>query len=179
MLKFTETKINGCILITPDVKTDNRGNFVKVYNQSIFSQNDITSPFKEIYYSVSGKNVLRGMHFQTPPADGGKMVCCMTGSVMDIILDIRKQSPTFGQYLTFDLSADKPEMIYMAPGLAHGFYVTCENATLIYYVTAEYSPDNDKGILWNSFNAPWPDKMPVISERDKSFPCFSEYLSPF
>ena len=179
MLKFTETRLKGCLIITPDVKTDNRGNFVKIYNQTVFTQHSLTAPFKEIYYSVSGRNVLRGMHFQTPPADGGKMVCCMDGNVQDVILDIRKQSPTYGQYVTFELAAEKPEIIYMEPGLAHGFYVKSESATLIYYVTAEYAPDNDKGIHWDSFNAPWTCRTPVISERDKSFPRFSEYETPF
>jgi dTDP-4-dehydrorhamnose 3,5-epimerase len=158
---------------------DKRGSFVKLFNHSFFGQNGIKALFKEIYYSVSANNVLRGMHFQTPPADGGKMILCTEGNVMDVILDIRKRSPTFGKYLTFDLTPEKSEMIYMESGLAHGFYVKSENATLIYYVSAEYAPDNDKGIRWDSFNAPWPCCTPVISERDKSFPRFSDYETPF
>ena len=179
MFEIIETEIKGCFHIKPRVKIDARGCLIKVFNATYFEKTGIHLNFKEVFYTLSDRNVMRGMHFQVPPCDGGKIVYCLAGDVVDVILDIRKSSPTFGKYKVFELSSKTSDIVYMEAGLAHGFFVKSNRAILMYHSTFEYSSTCDKGLLWNSFGAPWPTKEPVLSSRDKSFPKFFEYESPF
>jgi dTDP-4-dehydrorhamnose 3,5-epimerase len=101
------------------------------------------------------------------------------GQVLDAVVDIRRGSPTYGQFVTFDLNAKQANMIYITPGLAHGFYVISESATLIYKVTTVYAPRHDTGIRWDSLGIPWPTQQPLISERDSQLPTLSNFENPF
>lgn len=135
--------------------------------------------FPEEYYSVSHKNVLRGMHFQSPPKEHTKLVYCVFGEVIDAVVDLRIGSPAYGKFELFDLSAEKANIIYISPGLAHGFYVVSEKAILLYKVSTMYSPEYDTGIHWNSVSIPWPNKTPIVSQRDDKLSPFLEFRSPF
>jgi len=169
MFEIESTNIEGCKLITPDIHSDERGCFTKIYHNELFIKYGLESDFKEEYYTISKKNVLRGLHFQLPPHEHVKLVHCISGKVMDVVVDLRNGSKTYGKYEAFELSDQNKQMIYIPKGLAHGFYVLSSSSTLLYKVTSVYSPEHDRGILWNSLDIPWPNNDPIISHRDSSF----------
>jgi dTDP-4-dehydrorhamnose 3,5-epimerase len=179
MFEKKPTPIPGCFEIQPRVFDDERGRFVKVFHEDAFRQLDLHTDFAEEYYSVSRRGVIRGLHFQTPPMDHVKLVYCTHGEVLDVVLDLRVGSPTFGQVATFTLSASKGNYVYLPKGLAHGFCVLSETATLVYKVSTVYAAEHDSGVLWNSIDLDWPTHNPILSERDRSFKPFSEFDSPF
>ncbi len=169
----------GCFELQPKAFEDARGRFVKVFHEQEFTAEGLEHNFAEEYYSVSHKLVIRGMHFQLPPMDHVKMVYCVEGEVMDAVVDLRVDSPTYGQYALFDLSAAKANSIYIPKGMAHGFCVRSDRAVMVYKVSSVYSPEHDSGVLWNSIGIPWPLEQPCISDRDKSLPALSDFKSPF
>jgi dTDP-4-dehydrorhamnose 3,5-epimerase len=179
MFKIKELGIKGCFEIQLNKLTDFRGSFVKTFHAEEFKTNNLNYIFNEEFYSVSKRNVLRGFHFQTPPMDCEKVVYCALGQVLDVILDIRQGSSTYGKVISIDLSASKSNSLYIPRGLAHAFFVISDSATMIYKTSKVYSAINDSGILWNSVDFTWPINTPILSERDKLFPRFSEYKSPF
>jgi len=179
VFKLQETGISGCFEIACQLFKDERGSFVKTFHLGGFSDLGLATRFAEEYYSVSRKNVLRGLHFQLPPMDHEKLVYCLSGTVLDVVLDIRIDSPTFGEHRMIELSADKGNMVYMPRGIAHGFMVTSDHAVMQYKVTSVYSPDHDAGILWNSAGIQWPVTSPVVSARDSAFPAFMDFTTPF
>ena len=125
------------------------------------------------------KKVLRGLHFQIPPHAHQKLVYCLIGEVIDVAVDLRINSPTYGQYDCINLSSRKRNGIFIDIGLAHGFYTKSESAILLYNVSTEHSPALDSGIRWDSVGIPWGDDKPIISKRDQEFDCFDKFLSPF
>lgn len=173
------TEIPGCCEVLPKIFRDERGLFVKTFHHDFFVEKGLEARFVEEYYSTSQRGVLRGLHFQLPPQDHIKLVYCVCGEVMDVVVDLRVGSPSYGKCQTIFLSAQAANMLYIPAGLAHGFYVTSESATMMYKVTTVYSPEHDAGILWNSVDVAWPDAHPIISERDRGFIPFSEFESPF
>lgn len=177
--KIAKTTLHGCFELTPSVHKDERGIFVKTFHCEEFKEHGLETDFKEEYYSVSRKNVLRGLHFQRPPHDHVKLVYCVCGEVFDAVLDLRKNSPTYGKYAAFEISAAKGNMLYVPKGLAHGFYALSDGAVMMYKVSTVYSPMHDSGILWNSVGIPWPTDRPIISRRDSLFEPFSAIASIF
>ncbi len=178
-MKISPTKISGCYHLQPRVFQDERGRFVKAFHEGLFREHGLETCFVEDYYSVSRRGCLRGLHFQSPPVQHAKLVYCVSGAVLDAVVDIRLDSPTYGQFETFELRAEEGDMIYLTAGLAHGFYTLEENSILIYKVSSVYSPSHDVGILWNSVGIPWPDHAPLLSQRDRTFPPLSHFQSPF
>ena len=178
-MKINATKIPGCYEISIDVFNDIRGNFVKTFQHTKYCELGLDTCFCEEYYTVSYKNVLRGLHFQTPPRDHTKLVYCSFGNILDVVVDLRIGSPTYGEFELFELSAETANLLYIPSGLAHGFYVLSDIAIMMYKVTSEYSPLHDSGILWNSISVPWPSRNPIMSDRDKSFLPFYNFVSPF
>lgn len=178
-LDIKQTKIPGCFELFPEILRDERGFFVKTFHEDMFRKNGLRAHFSEEYFTFSHRGVLRGLHFQMPPMDHVKLVCCVYGKVFDAVVDLRANSPNFGDFETFELSADKSNMIYIPEGLAHGFYVRSETAIMSYKVTTVYSPQHDAGLLWNSVNIPWPCDNPVISDRDSELTCIKYFNSPF
>lgn len=178
-MEIRATTIPECYEIIPNAFHDNRGSFVKIFHQEIFRGHQLNTEFAEEYYSISHQNVLRGLHFQLPPMDHIKMVFCLLGHVIDVVVDLRMGSPTYGKYETFELSADKANIIYIPKGLAHGFYVTSQTAILMYKVSTVYQRELDTGIHWNSAGIPWPTQNPIVSTRDQEFQSLSEFESPF
>ena len=173
------TPFEGCFELLPIVRKDSRGSFVKTFHIDAFVELGLETDFKEEYHSESVKNVLRGMHFQTPPADHVKLVSCTAGAVKDVVVDLRKNSATFGKHCVFELTAEKNNMLYIPKGLAHGFLTLSERATMVYKVTSVYSPEHDKGVLWSSCGIDWQCDTPILSERDKKHPSLAEFDSPF
>jgi dTDP-4-dehydrorhamnose 3,5-epimerase len=177
--ELKKTKIAGLFEVIQQPFYDERGSFVKKYHEDIFKENDLETNFKEQYYSISKKGVFRGFHFQTPPEDHVKLVYCLQGEVVDIVIDIRKNSPTYGQYVTFELSGEKGNSVYIPKGCAHGFYVNSEEAILVYNVSTVYSPQHDAGIHWSSIKHPVLNSDMIISERDNQFSSLENFDSPF
>jgi dTDP-4-dehydrorhamnose 3,5-epimerase len=182
-MKLEPTSIPGCYQFACPVHADPRGTFVKAFRRSQFGRADLETDFREVFWTSSGENVLRGMHLQLPGpasmAPESKLVYCVAGSVMDVALDLRRGSPTFGKYDIVELSAEAGNACFLPSGVAHGFYVRRAPAVMVYHVTSEYVPELDAGIAWDSFGAPWPTHTPVLSERDASLPPLSQFESPF
>lgn len=178
-MRFIETKISGLFIIEPRVIPDNRGLFVKVFNDSMFREAGCAFDLKESYYSISNKDVIRGMHFQTPPHDHVKVVYVSLGSVTDVVLDIRKNSPTFGKYFSMQLDDAERKMLYIPKGCAHGFKSLTDGTIMTYMQTTGYAPDNDCGISYSSFGFDWGTDSPVVSDRDRNFVALDSFKSPF
>lgn len=176
---LNEIKIPGCFLIKPKVFKDARGAFVKVFNEHCFKDCGLMTDFREQYYSISAQGVVRGLHFQLPPHDHAKLVYCTSGEVFDAVVDLRKGSPTYGEFYTTVLTAGQGEMLYIPSGLAHGFCVLSESVTMVYNVTSVYCASHDAGVRWDSMGIPWPSARYMLSERDRRLPVFSKFNSPF
>ena len=178
-LRLVETTIPGCYELQARQLSDDRGTFVKTYHREWFQSLGLRTDWVEQYYSVSKPGVVRGLHFQLPPHDHAKLVYCISGRVLDVALDLRKGSPTYGEHIRRELSAEKSNMLYLPAGLAHGFSTYGEPATLVYNVTSVYHPASDTGIRWDSAGIKWPHKKPKVSDRDQGFAGFSDFCSPF
>jgi dTDP-4-dehydrorhamnose 3,5-epimerase len=177
-MKFQGLAIEGCYLINNFVSNDNRGTFVKTFHGEEFQRMGLQTEFKESYYSLSHQNVIRGMHFQTPPYEHDKLVYVTQGDILDIVLDIRKTSKTFGQSISVQLNALN-DSIYIPKGCAHGFLTLSSEAIVVYNVSTVYNPSADSGILWDSFDFDWKISNPIISKRDSSFESFKSFKSLF
>ncbi|NQT23846.1 dTDP-4-dehydrorhamnose 3,5-epimerase [candidate division KSB1 bacterium] len=178
-MKIQETKIAGCYLLELNILNDARGSFIKTYHEPTFGALGLETKFDEEYYSISRKGVLRGLHFQAPPHDHTKIINCSQGEVFDVVLDLRKYSTTYGEYQSFILNGSDARMLYLSPGLAHGFYVISDEATVTYKVTTVYDHDYDTGVRWDSAAIEWPDNNPIISDRDRNLPHFNDFTTPF
>lgn len=178
-MKVEETFISGLKIIYLNRFTDLRGDFVKVFNQNYFIENGLETDFRESYYSISAKNVIRGMHFQTPPEAHTKIVYLNSGKILDVVLDIRSESPTFGRYFSIELTTDNPLLLYIPKGCAHGFLSREENSMITYLQTTCYNSVNDTGIRYDSFGMNWNNETSILSERDLAFPTLNTFNSPF
>jgi dTDP-4-dehydrorhamnose 3,5-epimerase len=179
-MNMEPTTISGCFEIIPKILADDRGSFIKTFHRDLFEQQGLEVDWREEYFSTSRKGVLRGLHFQLPPHDHTKLVYCTSGEVMDVVLDVRIGSPSYGKHAMFLLSGTTAHLIYIPKGCAHGFYTLSEQATMMYKVSTVYAPDHDAGLLWSSAGIPWPVDNPILSDRDKAFPTFSDFTTnPF
>jgi dTDP-4-dehydrorhamnose 3,5-epimerase len=178
-MEIENTYIEGLKLIHPNHFVDPRGSFLKIFNFDIFKENHLATDFKESYFSVSNKNVIRGMHFQIPPFDHTKIVYISQGEVLDVVLDIRKKSPTFGQYFQIRITADNPIIIYIPAGFAHGYLSKLDGTIVNYLQTSVYNKESDTGIKYDSFGMDWEVENPIVSKRDISFISFSDFNSDF
>lgn len=158
---------------------DARGSFVKTFHETTLKEAGIDFTLWESYFSLSKKDVIRGMHFQTPPHQHAKIVFCPQGAILDVIVDLRKGSPTYGQYYAQELSGANHKAYYIPEGFAHGFKALTDDAMTYYLVSSEYSQQHDTGILYNSFGMDWGMDAPVLSARDLSFGTLGEFESPF
>jgi len=164
------TQLDGVFEIENKVFEDHRGKFVKTFHEDAFKSHGLEYDFKESFYSVSKKNVLRGMHFQLPPHDHAKLVYVTDGEILDVAVDIRKNSPTFGEYFSTKLSSGNAKSLYMSKGFAHGFLTLSNSATVTYLTTTIHAPEHDSGIRWDSFGFDWWGcDNPIISNRDEAF----------
>ena len=178
-MNAVETGIPGCLVVEPNIAEDYRGCFIKTFHRDIFVEMGITSEWREQYYTVSKKNVLRGMHFQIPPHDHDKLVTCISGKVLDVILDLRKKSTNYRKVISVPLSANNPRLVYIPRGLAHGFLSLTDNGVMLYNTSTVYSPSHDAGIRWSSIGFDWPCRDPIVSERDQQHPSLKDFSNPF
>jgi dTDP-4-dehydrorhamnose 3,5-epimerase len=169
---FKNLTVPDIILIEPKKFPDDRGFFMETYKHSDFARNGIREYFVQDNYSRSSRGVLRGLHYQRNPDAQGKLVQCLKGRIFDVAVDIRKGSPTFGNWAGIELSEENNLMLYVPPAFAHGFIVLSEAADVLYKCTKEYAPDSDRGIIWNDpdIHIQWPVKEPVLADKDKRHP---------
>ena len=177
-MKVLPTELDGVFVLKPNVFEDARGCFVKTYHEGLFESCGIRFVPKEEFFSVSRKNVLRGMHFQQPPAAHGKLVYCPVGRVLDVVLDLRSTAKG-ARCISRELSSENREMLFIPIGCAHGFLALEDNSMMVYQTSTVHSPPHDAGVLWNSFGFDWPVKNPILSERDQKFPALRDFQSPF
>jgi dTDP-4-dehydrorhamnose 3,5-epimerase len=169
---FQETKIPEVILIKPKIFHDERGFFMETYKESEFNSYGIKESFVQDNHSKSSKNVLRGLHFQTTPKAQGKLVRVIQGTAWDVAVDLRKGSPDFLKWVSFELSDKNNHMVYIPPGFAHGFVTLTDTVHLVYKCTAEYDSKCDSGVRYDDkeIGISWPIHNPVVSVKDKSLP---------
>jgi len=175
---YQSTEISGLYEITPKILCDERGCFVKTFHFEEFSKAGIHFIPREEFFSISSKGVLRGMHFQNPPADHSKLIYCIRGEVLDVVVDLRK-GIGYGKVISRELDAIKKTMLLVPRGCAHGFLAKSDSATVVYVTDKEYHPELDSGILWDSITYQWPVAPKTISKRDLSFCKLAEFDSPF
>ena len=180
MIKIT-TSVPDVFVIKPDVFEDNRGYFFETFNQEKITELGIQYNFVQDNESLSAKNVLRGLHFQKPPFEQGKLVRVIKGGVLDVAVDIRKNSPYYGKWVSQELTEQNKLLMWIPPGFAHGF-VTLEDQTIFSYkCTGFYNHDSEQVISWNDPNIgiEWMINNPVLSERDINGIHFNNFISPF
>jgi len=158
---------------------DERGWFIKSFQDTFFEEKNIRFELRESYFSISRKNVIRGMHFQLPPFQHHKIVFCPQGAILDVMLDLRKDSPSFGRHFAIELSAQNHQAVFIPEGFAHGFLALTDNAMTYYLVSSSYRKEYDTGIRWDSFGMSWPATAPLISARDQSFAPLAGFQTPF
>ena len=174
-MKFIESLLKGVFIIEQDVHKDTRGAFVKNFQREEFQHWGLECDFRESYYTRSKEDVIRGMHFQAPPHDHGKLVTVIQGTIVDVILDLRKSSPTFKQFIAIELPRENRRSIYIPRGCAHGFGVLSDTAIAFYMTTTQYAPEHDRGVRHDSFGYDWGINQPIMSERDKSLTVLGEF----
>ena len=182
-MNYIQTKISGVITIEPKVFGDDRGYFFESFNKQSFEENIGKIDFVQDNESKSVRGVLRGLHFQAPPFSQSKLVRCVLGEVLDVAVDIRKGSPTYGEHVAVLLSEKNKRQLFIPRGFAHGFVVLSESAVFQYKVDNVYSPEHDGGILWNdsALNIDWmiKDSDVLLSAKDKVQPLLSQLTNPF
>ncbi len=179
MFQIVQTSLPGLAVLQPRIFLDLRGSFVKTFHAGLFRELGIEFHPVEEFFSVSRKHVVRGMHFQLPPEDHAKLVYCVTDRVLDVVVDLRKVAPTYGQTFTRELSAENRELLFIPCGFAHGFLSLEDNTILVYLADTVHAPKFDVGIHWKSFGFDWSVVDPVLSERDRRLPKLTEFSSPF
>ena len=178
-MKIVRTIFDDVKVIEPFRHADDRGEFVKPFHVGQLSELGIELDVKEEFFSTSTKNVVRGLHFQMPPHAHQKLVYCIEGSVMDVVLDLRKDSPHYGKSQGVELSELNRLMIHIPIGFAHGFMSLTDRSCLVYKTDCVYEPDSDAGILWSSIAYDWGIKVPLLSDRDKTFQGLADFTTPF
>jgi len=173
-MKVTETPLQGLLVIEPTVFKDSRGFFYESFQHQRYHEHSIPAMVQD-NISRSEKNTLRGLHYQLPHAQG-KLVSVIRGSVWDVAVDIRKSSPTFGQWFGTVLNDEEHKQLYIPPGFAHGFCVISDDADILFKCTAYYSPTTEQGIIWNdpALKITWPTATPVLSDKDKKYHTLQE-----
>jgi len=181
-MKLTKTKLPGVVVIEPQVFTDSRGFFMESYNYKKLRECGIDISFLQDNHSLSVEaGVLRGLHYQLHPKAQTKLVRVTRGAVYDVVVDLRKQSPTYGQWFGIILSEANKKQLLVPKGLAHGFCTLVANTEVQYKVDEYYSPAHERGIIWNdpSLGIDWPVSDPVLSEKDRRHPVFAEAENNF
>lgn len=183
--EFHQTEIAGLFKITPFCADDIRGCFTKDYSQEVFEQNDITHELKEVFYTTSHKGVIRALHFQRVMQQP-KLVRCIFGHVFDVVVDLRKNSPTFKKWLSFDLTEENQQQLLVPAGCAHG-YLVLEKSIVSYKCAEKFHGEYDDGIMWNDpdINVQWPVEMVggidyvILADKDKNLQTFVQFMEAY
>ena len=174
-MNLIETELPGVLIIEPRIFPDSRGHFFETFQSERYQQYGLPKQFVQDNFSRSMKNVVRGLHYQLERPQG-KLVCVTHGRVLDVVVDVRLGSATFGKAITVELNDQNFRQVYMPPGFAHGFCVLSEWADFIYKCTDYYYPAGERGIYWNDpdLQISWPIETPILSEKDTVFPCLKD-----
>ena len=174
-MEIITTEFPGLLFIKPKIFGDARGYFYESWNRERYENAGITEDFVQDNVSFSSRGVLRGLHYQKPYTQG-KLVSVLMGEVWDVVVDLRRSSPTFGKWRGFTLTGERKEQLYVPCGFAHGFCVLSETALFQYKCTDKYSPESERGIIWNdeTLSIPWPVQDPLISAKDTKHPRFQD-----
>ena len=178
-MKKIETPFEGLFILETNNFQDERGGFQKLFNYDFYVKNGLDTDFKEFYYSVNKKGVRRGMHFQIPPHDHTKVVYVSYGRILDVVVDIRKSSKTYGKCFSIELDDKKAQYLYIPKGFAHGFLSLQDNTIVNYAQTSCYNKECDCGIDPNSIDFNWKTQNPIMSGRDLTFPALRDFETPF
>lgn len=184
-MQITKTPLEGLLIIEPKVWKDNRGYFYESYNAKIFAGAGIDVQFVQDNQSFSQKGALRGLHAQRMPFEQGKLVRVLQGMVVDVAVDIRKNSPTYGQHFTVELSGDNHKQLWVPPGFLHGFLTLADDTIFTYKVSNYYDKNSEIGVMWNDpdLNIDWTQYMPestfLLSDKDQALDKFKDFKSPF
>tara|TARA_B100000768_G_scaffold179440_1_gene197114 strand:- start:49 stop:594 length:546 start_codon:yes stop_codon:yes gene_type:complete len=181
-LKIKTTNIKGVYLIKPTKFKDNRGFFFESFNEQIFKKKiDSKVNFVQDNQSLSYKGVLRGLHFQKPPHAQAKLVSVIKGSVLDVVVDLRKESKTFGKYIIEELNEYNNHQLFIPVGMAHGFLTLEDNTIFNYKCSSFYNKESEDSLLWNdkSLNIKWSNSYPILSKKDGNAKKFTSFVSPF
>lgn len=180
-MEIIETKIKDLIIIKPDVFLDERGYFFESYNKQRFSEHGLDMDFVQDNESQSMRGVLRGLHFQKPPFAQGKLVRVVKGAVMDVAVDLRKGSPTYGQWESVELTESNKLMFWIPVGFAHGFVCLEDHSVFTYKCTNVYNKASEGSLRWNDpdIDIQWNIDTPLLSDKDKIAPLFKDFITPF
>lgn len=176
-MKLTPLKLEGASLLEPVVHGDHRGFFMESFNEQVMKRLGVNYDFIQDNQSLSAEpGVLRGLHYQLNPKAQTKLIRVLSGAIYDVILDIRRNSPTFGQWIGVILSEHNKRQLLVPRGFAHGFCTLVPNTQVFYKVDEYYSPEHDRGILWNdpALNIDWPVSEPLLSDKDRNHPAFAD-----
>ncbi len=180
-MKFKQTDLPGVIVIEPAVYQDKRGSFFEGYNRDLFFKNGITVDFIQDNHSLSKKGVVRGLHYQRAPHAQAKLLRVVRGEAFDVVVDVRRDSGTFGKWIGEVLSAENRRMVYVPAGFAHGFCALKDDTEFFYKVSAPYSPADEAGVFWDdpAIGIRWPriDAPFILSEKDTTHPLLKDALT--
>jgi dTDP-4-dehydrorhamnose 3,5-epimerase len=176
-MKPHSTSIDGLVVLEPKVFSDDRGWFIEFYKESTLGGIGLSGRFVQDNFSSSSRGVIRGLHFQVVPFEQGKLITCIRGSIFDVVVDLRPDSPTFGKWESMDLSAENRLALYVPEGFAHGFQSMEDASRVLYKCTAEYSKEHEAGIIFSDpdLGIPWPLPSPSLSPKDLTLPTFAEW----
>jgi len=177
-MKILKELLPGCFLLQPMHFEDLRGSFVKTYHDETCKALGVNLEIREEFYSISRKNVIRGMHFQLPPHDHEKLVYCTRGAVLDVLLDLRNRVG-YGRVASAELSGENNHLVFIPKGIAHGFAALTDEALMLYKTSTTHAPEVDCGIRWDSFGFDWNIAEPLMSTRDRQHITFADFESPF
>lgn len=177
IMTFEELPITGAFKIECDHFEDTRGSVTKVFTESVLKELGATITFKESFFSTSHKNVIRGMHFQTHASTCSKLVYVPKGTLLDVILDLRRDAPTFGKHVSLELSQKNHTAVFIPAGCAHGFLALEDNTYTAYLQSEMRKPEEEGGVHFDSFGMDWGISNPILSERDLNLPTFASYTS--
>ncbi|UNK18015.1 dTDP-4-dehydrorhamnose 3,5-epimerase [Paenibacillus sp. N3/727] len=176
-MRITHVGLEGACFLEPRVHSDHRGFFMESYNEGVFKDNGISSNFIQDNHSLSSEpGVIRGLHYQLNPKAQTKLVRVLSGAIYDVIVDVRKSSPTFGQWVGVILSEYNKRQLLVPKGFAHGFCTLVPNTQVLYKVDEYYSPEHDRGILWNdpALGIDWTTSNPILSDKDQRHPLLQD-----
>jgi len=179
LFELLREPLPGVKILRPFQHADERGCFVKTFHDGGLASHGLHMILREEFYSVSARNVIRGMHFQLPPHAHQKIVTCLRGRVLDVVLDLRQGSPAYGKSVALELSDRNRLIAWLPVGVAHGFLSLEDDSCVVYKTDTVHNPAFDSGLRWDSFGFPWPVDNPVLSPRDLHHPGFAEFTTPF
>lgn len=177
-MQFERDLLPGVRLVSLRRLEDARGSFVKTYSRQLFDAHGEPFDLREEFYSLSRKDVVRGLHFQVPPRAHAKIVYCAAGAVLDVLVDLRAGAGQ-GRVASIVLRGDAPALLVIPPGVAHGFKSLADDSLMVYKTSTEHSPEHDQGIRWDSVGFDWQVDAPVLSDRDRAHPALADFASPF